>query len=219
MEQAASPGFPVAISIYKTWIDKEDNCPVDFGMVLCACMVGMQDRSGTFPFSLQEMDDNSRTAYLRVTGVERLGEFEIVQVVDNDSEEGQEMAKLAEVFRDTALGSGRYSESQVDDAITTIVMAGDKVRVPLVNCGAGEDTIRRMVPQVDADNWNDLPPLPIATFQQVFDDFLGYLLSDAVIDGAPDADISFRGDRRWLVQGGELDLFIQRWQVSQMQTV
>ena len=219
--KAAPPSFPVAINIYKKWIDKEENAPVDFGRVMCACTLELVDGSGTFPFTLNVPDDENRTVYLRVTGVERLDKFQMVQVVDSDSEEGQEMAKVAEVFKDISLGSGRYSESEVDDAIAAVVMADDKVRVPLIDCGAGEDTIRRMVPpqQVDSDNWNDLPLLPITTLQQVFEDFLEYLLSDAVIDGTSDADISFAGDRRWLVQGGELDTFMQRWEASRVVTV
>ena len=221
VEQAVPPSFPVAIQIYKKWIDKENNCPVDFGTIMCACTLALQEKSGQFPFSLQDLDDNSRTVYLRVAGVEPLTDFQMVQAVDADSEEGQETAKAMEIFRDIMARSSQYSESRVEEAIGHVLKVGDKVRIPLVYCDAGEDNIRGMVPeeQVDADNWNDLPALHIASFQRVFEDLLGYLLSGTVIDGEPDADIAFAGDRRWVVQGGELDTFMQQWQASRMQTV
>ena len=221
-EQAA-PGFPVAISIYKKWIDKEKNAPVDFGMVMCACMLtlGLQDRRGQFPFTLDEPDDESRTFYLRATGVESLGDFHMVQVVDHDSKEGQEMVAVAERVKDISLGSGQYSESEIDNAIAQLAIGEDGVKIPLVDCGAGEDGIGRILPpeDLDADNWNDLPALAIGTLQSVFDNLLGYLLSEAVLDGTPDFNLSLAGDRRWVVQGSELDLFIQRWDASRVQNV
>ena len=221
--KAAPPSFPVAISIYKKWIDKEEKAPVDFGMVMCACMLplGLQDRRGQFPFSLQVPDDENSTFYLRVTGVEELGGFHMVQVVDRDSKEGQEMVEVVNQVKDISLASGRYSESELDDAIAQLAIAEDGLRIPLVDCSAGEDTIRRMLPpeETDADNWNNLPVLPIGTLQSVFENFLDYLLSEAVIEDTPEFNLAFAGDRRWLVQGGKLDTFMQRWEASRVVTV
>lgn len=221
--KTAPPGFPVAIYIHKQWTNKEDNSPVDFGEILSACMfnLGLQDNQGYFPFTLHEPDDENRTAYLQVSGIQALGDFRVVQVVDSDSEEAQQLIKVTEIFKDVALNSGQYSESWVEEAIKELVVDGDKVRVPLITCAAGEDHISRMVMEehYDINHWKDLRPLPIGTLQQIFDDFLGYLFNETVIDGTSNPDMSLSGDRRWLVQGGGFDKFMQRWDASRIETV
>ena len=204
--------LPVSISIRKSWLSKEDNSPIDFGMVFAACTM---EKQGQLPFLLTEEEDQGHTIYCCVTEVESLDSFHVVQVVDINSEDGQQVVKEMEVYRDILLSTGR-PEDAISDAIDAMFRHDeDKVRFNLIIGSAS--TIK--AGNVDEHEWRTLPPIPLGRFQQAFEGFLSYLFGEAVISGAPDADISFAGDRRWLVQGGELDTFMQRWEASQVVTV
>ena len=222
------PSLPVSISIQKSWVSKEDNSPIDFGEVFAACIIGVDqegmelyDQQGNLPFLLTEDDDQGCTVYFCVTGVEALDYFFMAQVVDIDSEDGQQVVKEMEAFKDILISTGR-PEDAVSDAIAAMFRCEeDKVRVNLIVGSASDNVLRDTLDagKVDEDDWRGLPPIPITAFQQVFESFLSYLLGETVINGTPDADISFAGDRRWLVQGGELDTFMQRWEASRVMTV
>ena len=113
----------------------------------------MHDQQGQLPFLLTEEEDQGHTIYCCVTGVESLDSFHVVQVVDINSEDGQQVVKEMEVYRDILLSTGR-PEDAISDAIDAMFRHDeDKVRFNLIIGSAS--TIK--AGNVDEHEWRTLP--------------------------------------------------------------
>ena len=220
------------VTIYNRLAWNDDDRDFDLARVFDACfdLVAPDQIQPLVFYDDEDRDHAAVRPFITQSDTDTpLEEFRIDALVDANRELGRAFTahalKRMRQFDDELPEEERESDAELTAEIRERYGEEDKLRIPIIHCEAMTAS-REPPPQNVALPFGENGPavyemsiVPLPTFQQVLDRFGWFLIlglatlqdsTSSLVLQNPTTHLVFKGDKRWIVQGGELDMLVKR---------
>ncbi len=219
-------------TVYNRLMWNDDDPDIDLVTAFCACFnLFASGRAHPVIFDIEDFDFVGWRFFISQSdGTAPLEDLSIDLLIDAENDLGQ--AYIAHViermrrYEDEEPEEERSSDAELLNEIDGLYREGDKLRISLIHCEVSsaeqeappETVVLGGGPEPGVTEF-ETSIIPLDEFQELLDQ-LGWsvMLGWATAQGStaarvfqdPKTQIACKGDKRWLVQGGPLDMLLDR---------